>query len=467
MKIGLEVHCQLLTQTKLFCRCPNRVAKEPNTLTCDYCTGLPGSKPRLNATAVEYALKIGLALDCSFPKETFFSRKSYFYPDMGKNFQITQYEIPIAKDGFLNVNGKKIRITRIQVEEDPARMVHAGTITHADYVLVDYNRSGVPLCEIVTAPDFSSPKEARVFLQELSSILEYLGVYDSNTEGSMRVDANISVAETRVEVKNISGFKDVEKALQYEIIRQQNLIKRGQSVARETRAWDAPAGVTRSLRMKEGEDEYGYIFEPDLPFITTESAASLKKALPEFAHQKVQRYKKEFGIAKELSEAITSEPNLAKMFEQVVKEIDSQFAAKWFAGNILKTLNFNNLKINDTLIKAENIVMLLRRIREGKTTERTADLILRDLVELSEKGQEASDLKLVEKLINIAPQRIFDPKALEPVVKEVLNENPKAIVDYKSGKKEALNFLVGAVMKKTEGRGDSETIRKLLTKYLA
>lgn len=457
MKIGLEVHVALTTETKLFCGCPNAVSKEPNTLTCEYCIGLPGSKPRLNAKAVQYGVMIGSALNCKFPREMFFSRKSYFYPDMGKNFQITQYEIPIAAEGFLEIDGKNIRIRRINLEEDPARIVHVGTITKAEYLLMDYNRSGVPLCEVVTEPDFSSTKEARDFLQHLSSILEYLGVYDPNIEGSMRVDANISLAETRVEIKNISGFKEVERALNYEIIRQQNLLRRGQRVVMETRAWDALGGVTRSLRIKEVEEEYGYIFEPDLPRITLakEKIERIKSQLPELASQKIERYAK-MGVEKELAIAITSEPSLAEMFEHVCKSADAQLAARWFAGEIQKTLNYNNLRMKDIKIKPEYLIKLLKFVEIKKVTERTAELMLRDML-LNPKDP--------EELI-IGRARIFDEKVLEPIVKEVLNDNAQAIIDYKSGKSEVFNFLVGQVMRKTQGRGDPETIRKLLRERL-
>jgi len=260
MKIGLEIHVQLATKTKLFCSCPNKVSKKPNTLTCDYCLGLPGTKPRLNKKALEYAIKIGLALNCKFPEKTYFSRKSYFYPDMAKNFQITQYEVPFAKDGYVTINihnkEKKIRIRRIQLEEDPARIVHVGgSITEANYVLVDYNRSGIPLCEIVTEPDMENPAEARLFLQKLSSMLQYLDIFNPDVEGSIRVDANISLGESRVEIKNISGFKEVEKALNFEVVRQKNLMKKSKEILRETRGWDSVANVTRSLRSKEEEEE--------------------------------------------------------------------------------------------------------------------------------------------------------------------------------------------------------------------
>ena len=459
MKIGLECHVQLTTQTKLFCGCPNRVVKEPNTLTCEYCLGFPGSKPQLNAKAVEYGIRIGLALSCKFPAEMFFSRKSYFYPDMGKNFQITQYEIPIASSGVLRINKKPVRITRINLEEDPARIVHVGTITKAEYTLLDYNRSGVPLCEIVTAPDFGDTKEVRSFLEELSSILEYLGVYDPNIEGSMRIDANISVAETRVEVKNISGFKDVEKALSYEMIRQQNMVRRGESIIRETRGWDAVSGVTHSLRVKEEEEGYGYIFESDLPRIglKKEKLEHIRKQLPELAAHKIKRYQS-MGIAEELAASITSEPSLADMFEHVSKQVDVQLAARWFAGEIKKTLNYNNLRMKDTGMKAEYLVKLLKFIETGKLTERTAEIMLRDIIKKPE------DPEAILKGKDIV--RIVDETVLMEMIKAVLNENAQAIIDYKAGKKEAFNFLVGQVMRKTEGRGDPETIRKLLRQKL-
>lgn len=479
MKIGLEIHVQLSTQTKLFCGCPNKGqtdarsasgSLEPNTQTCEYCTGLPGSKPRVNAAAIDFALKIALALNCRVPKETFFSRKTYFYPDMGKNFQITQYEVPIASNGFLKIGNRKIKISRINVEEDPARIVHvsgyddlsrrSASITQAEYLLLDYNRSGVPLCEIVTEPEFASSRETRLFLQELSSVLQYLGVYDPNIEGSMRIDANISLGPARVEVKNISGFKDVEKALNYEVLRQKNLISKGKKVVRETRGWDASAGVTRSLRIKEEEEDYGYIFEGDLPriTITREKLRGLEASIPELAEEKLERYVKELGIGYDLAISITSEPDLAAIFEHVIKKANVQLAAKWFAGEIKKTLNYNNIRMKDTKIKPEHIIKLLKLVENKTLTEPSAELILREMI----VRPEDPELLLVAENLT----RIYDENILMPIVQEVLDSNIHAILDYKSGKSEALNFLIGAVMRKTKGRGDSETIRRILQRML-
>ena len=458
-RIGLEVHIQLNTQTKLFCGCPNRFVKEPNTLVCPYCIGLPGSKPRVNRSALQYAWLIGLALNCKIPSMTFFSRKSYFYPDMGKNFQITQYEAPVAHTGRLKLGLKEITIKRIQVEEDPARIVHVGgTIATADYVQVDYNRSGVPLCEIVTDPDFESPREARDFLQKLSSILEYLNVYDPSVEGSMRVDANISLGPTRVEIKNITGFKDVEKALNYEIIRQKHALRRNQKIVRETRGWDADAGVTRSQRTKEDEEDYGYITDSDLTIftITEEKIKELKNHLPELPDAKVKRYVKELKIKEDLAVSIVSEPDLAEAFEKVIKYVNKELAAKWFAGEIKKTLNYHNLRLRDSKLKTDGIIKLLDMIEKRTITDHTAEMMLREMTIKSLDPEARSDVTT----------RIYDEHTIENSIKEVIDTNTKAVLDYKSGKNESFNFLVGQVMKKTQGRGDPETIRRLMKKLI-
>ena len=389
---------------------------------------------------------------------------------MSKNYQISQYEIPLCKDGFLKVNEKRIGITRINLEEDPARIVHMSSyddvrrqsvsITQAKYVLVDYNRSGSPLCEIVTRPDLTSAEEARNFLQELSSMLEYLEVYDSSIEGSLRVDANISVDTARVEVKNITGFKDVEKALSYEIIRQNNLLRRGEKVQRETRGWDSAAGVTRSLRLKEEEEEYGYIFEGDLPKITLDEKLieRLKKEMPEFAHQKVARYKKELGISKDLATAITVEPEIAKFFEMVVKDVDPKLAASFFAGALKKSLNYKNLRLKDTKLKPEHLIRLIKMIENRKVTEHVAELILRDIVVHPHDPEELLEAKDLT--------RISDEKEIGKIVTDVMAENIRAVIDYRTGRKEAFEFLVGQVMRKMRGRGDPATIRIVLKKKL-
>ncbi|PKM92266.1 MAG: Asp-tRNA(Asn)/Glu-tRNA(Gln) amidotransferase GatCAB subunit B, partial [Euryarchaeota archaeon HGW-Euryarchaeota-1] len=254
LKIGLETHLPLKTNSKLFCSCSTRVDARPNTQVCEVCLGLPGSKPTLNVAAVNAAIKLGLALNCKINSPTFFSRKTYFYPDMSKNFQITQYEIPIAEGGFLMVGGKKIKIRRVHIEEDPAKIIHKD-----NYALVDYNRSGAPLLEIVTDPDITSPREARLYLQKLSLIAEYLQIFDSSDEASMKSDVNVSTGGDRAEVKNVSGFKDAEKAISFEQIRQKNVVLTGSKVIQETRMYNPTTGSTTAARTKETESGYGYI----------------------------------------------------------------------------------------------------------------------------------------------------------------------------------------------------------------
>jgi aspartyl-tRNA(Asn)/glutamyl-tRNA(Gln) amidotransferase subunit B len=293
--IGLEVHVQLETESKLFCGCSTgSEGAEPNGNTCPICLGFPGAKPKANRRAVEHAVKIARALDCGVQPRFYFSRKSYFYPDMPKNFQISQYEIPLALGGHLLLDGRRIGITRVHMEEDPARLVHVGGgISSSLYTLIDHNRSGVPLVEIVTEPDLTSSREARLFLQKLSLILEHLGVYDPGREGGLRVDANVSLeGGQRVEVKNITGFRAVEDALNYEIIRQESMANMGIAVMRETRHYDAESNTTSTLRRKEQEEDYGFITEPDLVRIDVDEAwiARLESEMPELPDGRIQRY---------------------------------------------------------------------------------------------------------------------------------------------------------------------------------
>ncbi|MFH0837245.1 MAG: Asp-tRNA(Asn)/Glu-tRNA(Gln) amidotransferase subunit GatB [Candidatus Aenigmatarchaeota archaeon] len=459
IKIGLEVHIQLNTESKLFCSCSNKFSSQPNTQTCSYCLGMPGSKPQLNKKVVDYAVKIGLALNCKINSEMFFSRKTYFYPDMSKNFQITQYEMPLCHSGFLEIADKKIRITRIQIEEDPARLVHHGSIESSKFVLVDYNRSGTPLCEIVTEPDFTDAQQARKFLQELSLMLEYLGVYDPNIEGSMRVDTNISMLKgARVEIKNISGFKEVEKAICYEMLRQATLLKRGLKVKRETRGWNSESNATFSLRSKEQEEDYGYIYETDLPSVDLSSkAVELRYTIPEFAKQKIEKYQSEFRIGKEMAISIASEPDIAQAFEIAVTQTDAHKAATFFSKMLKKVLNYENKRLSETGIKTEWLLKIIKKIDTKQITERSAELLLRDMV----LRPQDPDI-----LLKAGITRIDKREALEPLVLEVLSENSVAVINYKHGQLEALEFLVGQVMRKTQGRADPMTTRKIIKEFL-
>jgi len=458
--IGLETHVQLNTKTKMFCGCSleNIMNSEPNSRCCPICLGMPGSKPRVNRAAIDAGIKIALALDCEINPEIFFSRKTYLYPDMSKNFQITQYEIPIGFEGKLEITdaegkSKTVRIKRTHLEEDPAKIQHIGqNITTARYVLIDYNRSGIPLCEIVTEPDMNSAKEARIFLQRLLAIVEYLGVYKKG-ELSLKTDVNISIqGGERVEIKNVTGFKEAEEAIIYEVIRQQDVIRRGGMVERETRAWDEGGKITRSLRKKEFEEDYGYIFEPDLTKIeiTDEWIEDMRKTLPELPHQKYERYLKEFKVSSELAKSMTSDLEIARFYDKVVKDIDPKFAATWV--NILKkTLFYNDVTQNETKLTKEIFMKLLRLIQEKQVSDRGGEMILRKIMF---KPEEFDDL--------VKKYSVIEIKDVEKIIEGVLKENKRAVEEVKAGIEKSLDFLVGQVIKKIGKKIDAKKLKELL-----
>ncbi|HON81257.1 MAG TPA: Asp-tRNA(Asn)/Glu-tRNA(Gln) amidotransferase subunit GatB [Methanoregulaceae archaeon] len=470
--IGLEIHCQLDTKTKLFCGCSTDYRDdEPNTHVCPICLGLPGSLPRVNRMAVEYALRVGKALNCRIVAEAEFARKNYFYPDLNKGFQITQYDKPVAVEGYLDIEGdygeKRVRITRVHMEEDPGRLVHKGGADRPKYTLVDDNRAGIPLIEIVTEPDLRSPKEARKFLTKLRATLEYLGVFDSEKEGSLRVDANISQeGHERVEVKNISSFKGVEKALTFEITRQRNAIRRGQRIARETRHFVEARGVTTSSRSKEMEQDYRYFPEPDLrPFRLCEWAAEI--VLPELPDARRARFVKQYGCSQDHARTLTGELRLAEFYEQVAG-IDTALAATWVADTLLGELNYRDMSIK--LVPPGHFRELLGLLKEGSITDKSGVEVLRVLLDqLKECGTCEGARECVDRLrlrvISATPTLSGE----DPIVKaaqEAIAEQPQAVADFQAGKKEALNFLVGQVMKKTRGCAKPGDVNKVLSDLL-
>jgi len=468
VKIGLETHVQLNTQSKIFCGCKNPVNLEgepmPNTVTCPTCLGMPGSKPRFNREVVSMAMKVGLALNCKVAAETYFSRKTYFYPDLAKNFQITQYEVPLARNGWIRLmaNGKtkKIGITRVHMEEDPAKLVHVGGLG-GKHVLVDYNRSGTPLVEIVTEPDLRSPLEARLFLQCLASILEYLGLYDPMSRAVFKTDANVSLAGgARIEIKNITGTKEIEQALKYEIVRQGNLLKSGVRVKRATRAWNPDIGSTQPLRGKEEEAEYGYIFEPDLTRIeiSGRQVEKTRLGLPELPDEKLARLIKEFGIPAKLAESLVSDPQVAHFFEQVSKRTDPRLAASWIAGPLKKTLNWYSVRLSQAGVKPEWFVGLLRLFELAKITDRNAELVIRHMLE--EKRPPADIIKKYGFGLVSAKSEI------KKIIKNVIGKNQAAVKDYRSGEQKALHFLVGQVMRLSRGTIDPNEARRLIEREL-
>lgn len=465
IKIGLETHVQLNTATKAFCGCKNPVnlssEAEPNTLTCPVCLGLPGSKPSTNRRFVELAAKVALALGAKIAKETFFSRKTYFYPDMSKNFQITQYELPLAREAALEIQideKKTIRIRRIHMEEDPAKLVHMS----AGYTLVDYNRAGVPLIEIVTEPDFTSPKEARIYLQKLGMILSYLGVYDPTSDASMKTDGNISIeGGERVELKNVTGTKEIERALTYEALRQKNVLRRGIKIVQETRAWNPDLGVSQAMRTKETEEDYGYIFEPDLSRISV--GESLKKKLsgeiPELPDTKRARFVKDYKVSEKMAESLTSERELADLFEEAVsKKIKTDIAATWVGIVLAKTLNYNNLTLKKSGMHSEWIIELVAAFQRGEYADRTAEKILRKMVD------DKCDYRAAAKSGGFL--KLGETADTGELAKKVVLANKKAADDYRGGQEKALNFLIGQLIKETRGAIDAESAKKEILKQI-
>lgn len=462
--IGLEVHVQLETKSKLFCGCSTSSdGAEPNGNTCPICLGFPGAKPKANRRAVEHAVKIARALDCEVQPRFYFSRKSYFYPDMPKNFQISQYKVPLALGGHLLLDGRRIGITRVHIEEDPARLVHVGgSISSSLYTLIDHNRSGVPLVEIVTEPDLTSSREARLFLQKLSLILEHLGVYDPGREGGLRVDANVSLeGGQRVEVKNITGFRAVEDALNYEIIRQESMANMGIAVMRETRHYDAESNTTSTLRRKEQEEDYGFITEPDLVRIDVDEAwiARLESEMPELPDARIQRYVEEHGVPRfQAGIIVNTGLDLSRFFEECIGLFPTPImVANWIVTFLLKSLNYEGVSLLESKVKPKTFVELLALIEEGTITERLARELIKEYVSTGE-----SPRGLVERRGLASAGR----DELGEAIKEVLADNRKAVSDYRAGRARALDYLLGQVLRRIRARGDPVEVKRLIREVL-
>ena len=459
--IGLEIHVQLnRLQSKMFCGCSTAYQNsEPNTHTCPVCLGLPGSLPVLNRKAVECGIKVGLAINCTIEEETLFYRKNYYYPDLPKGFQISQYDFPLATKGHIMILGddgaeRNIRINRAHMEEDPGRLVHAGTIDKAKYTMVDYNRCGMPLLEVVTEPDLCSPKEARTFLDKLKSILEYLDVFDGSLEGSMRVDANISLkGGDRSEVKNISGFKGVEKALSYEITRQKNLQRRNIKVVQETRHFDELRNVTVSIRSKVGAHDYRYYPESDLVTLHIASwVPGIRATLPELPDTKRERFVKQYALADDHAKSLTSEIKLANFYEAVAARAAPKLAAVWIADVLKGELNYRNLGIDS--FRPEHMVDIVQMLEKSEITEDGAVEIIRSI--LDKKGGSP------EEIVQSMGLGKAGDDAVQKAVREAVAESPAAVADYKAGSERALNFIVGLVMKKTRGKASPGEVHDLV-----
>ena len=460
----MEVHVRLRTESKLFCGCSTEtVGADPNANTCPICLGFPGSKPKVNKKAVEHGVRIAKALNCSLVPAVRFSRKSYFYPDMPKNYQITQYDEPLARDGYMALNGRKIRIRRVHLEEDPARLVHVGgDITSSRYNLIDYNRSGVPLAEIVTEPDIGDTREARLFLEKLGVTLDHLGVYDPHAEGSLRVDANVSVeGGGRVEVKNITGYRNVEKALSFEAVRQRSMARMGVEVARETRHFDSETGSTVSLRGKEQEADYGYIVEPDLVRISLNPGwvEEIEATMPELPDQRTRRLMEQYGITGfQAGVIVNAGLEMSLFFEECCRLYgDAAEVANWLVTYLLKSLNYLGLSLGESGVRPGTFVEILELIDEGVISERTAKELIKDYAAGGE-----SPRRLVEekKLALMGVERLRD------VVAEVVDANPQAVEDYLGGTEKASEYLVGQVLRRVRARADANVVRKIIIEML-
>lgn len=472
--IGLEVHTELQTKTKIFCSCRTSFGADPNTNVCPVCLGLPGVLPVLNKKVLEYAVRAGLALNCEISRFSKFDRKNYYYPDLPKNFQTSQFDLPICEHGYLDVEvegeKRRIRITRAHMEEDAGKLVHHGTsITDSDYSLVDYNRTGTPLLEIVSEPDMRSAKEAVAYMEKMRAILEYVGISDCRMEeGSLRCDANVSVRPvgqkelgTKTEIKNINSFKGVERAIEYEAMRQAELLEDGGKVVQETRTWDEKEGVTKSMRTKEEANDYRYFPEPDLvPFtVSDEYIENIRKSLPELPDARKERYMKEFGLSSEDAVFMTNDKATADYFEAAVDAgADPKACVNWLMGEFASQLSSDGIEISKAPVSAENLAALLKLISKGTISGKIAKKVF---ATMWKEGGNPEEIVKAQGLVQIS-----DTAELSKLVDEVVGKNPKAVEDFKAGKKKAVGALVGQIMKATKGKANPRVINELLNKKL-
>lgn len=474
--IGLEVHSQLLTKSKMFCSCSTDYAyAAPNTHVCPICMGMPGVLPVINQQAIAYTIMTALALNCEIPQYSKFDRKNYPYPDLMKGYQISQYDIPLSKNGYLTIdhNGqiKRIGITRVHLEEDTARLLH-----HDGYSLVDINRSGTPLMEIVSEPDLRSPEEARLYMQKLREILVYLGVSSGRMEeGSLRCDANISVRAkgqqglgVKTEIKNMNSFRSVERALAYEAQRQIELLRNGQAIHQETRGWVETRGITVAQRSKEYAHDYRYFPEPDLPplLISRDWVEELREQLPELPDARRARYIDEYGLSAQDANVLTEDKALGDYFEQVLAVSQTgnlkdraKAAANLVLNDVVRLLKSNSISVSENPLSPSASANLLDLLEKERITGKQAKEVLEEAFASGKMPE------VIVKEKGIEPP-ISDQSALERIVEEVITNNPKAANDYRAGKTNALQALIGQVMKQTRGQAKADSVRKILIEKL-
>lgn len=469
--IGLEVHAQLKTKSKIFCADATEFGAEQNTQISPITLGMPGVLPVLNKEAVSMAVKTGLALNCEIPKHSKFDRKQYFYPDLPKGYQISQYDQPVCAEGWIEVDGKKVRINRAHLEEDAGKLVHAGAdgIAGSTYSLVDLNRAGIPLLEIVSEPDLRSAEQARTYMEELRNIVRYLDVCDGNLEeGSLRCDANISIRPfgqeefgTKSEVKNVNSFRALQKAIEFEIERQMELVEAGGKVVQETRLWNEAEGITKSMRSKEQAHDYRYFPDPDLMLfeVCPEWVEQIKLNLPELPAQKRLRYSEKLGLSDGEAKLLVDQKEMALFFDKVIeKGVNAKSVYNWIIGDVAAYLKENKQSIDKSKLTPESFAEMLELIEKGTISNKIAKDVI---VKLLKEGGSAK--QIVEKS---GMKVISDESQLTDVIDRILESNPKEVEAYKGGRVQLIGFFVGQVMKQTKGQANPQLVNKMLKELL-
>ena len=471
--IGLEVHVQIKTKTKIFCSCSTEFGSRPNENTCPICLGMPGVLPVLNKRFLESSIRACLATHCTIEPMNRFARKNYFYPDLPKGYQISQFELPLGTNGYININvdgtKKRIGLTRIHMEEDAGKLIHGENLGSPGKSYVDFNRTGVPLCEVVSEPDLRSSEEARAYLIELKSILEYTGVSDCNMEeGSLRCDANVSIRPvgqkefgTRTELKNLNSFKFIQKAIEYEVDRQTKILDQGDTVKQETRLYDSDRGETFPMRSKEEAHDYRYFPDPDLvPIMISEAwVDELRKTIPELPEQKRERFIKSYGIPEYDTGVLTSSEPLADYFEQCTALFPQpKTISNWMMGDLLRELKKDGRNIVDCPVSPSALVDLLKLIESGTVSGNIAKGVFEEMYQTQKSAASIVEEKGLK--------QITDTSAIEKIVAEVIQAYPSQVEEFKGGKEKVLGFLVGQVMKASKGKANPAMVNKLLKKKM-